>query len=113
MLFGIILYGNVVQLTDTHKPHWNDPKYVDDLALNHYPPYAEASTYTMSGVLAEYFANLPEGLTWKQWAVEDTSMGVALTGLDIRYVQLPYEVIVRLRNINVIDESERIDVDTS
>ncbi len=103
--YGIILYGNDVQLNDyEHKPHWNDPRFVDDLALNKYPPYAEASVYAISGVLGRYFSNLPDDLNWKQWAVEDTSMGVVFAGLDIRYVQIPYEIFVRLRNFNVITE---------
>lgn len=102
-VLGTVLYGNRVQLGDTLNPQWNDPELRDELGIQTYPPYAEASGYAMSAVLAAYLARAPAAaatsgvLRWRTWAVEDSGMGVLLAGLDFRWVQLPIEVRRHIR----------------
>merc|ERR1711904_109129 len=82
-VFGNILFANKVLTDDTFNPQWNNPRFLNDLGLTQYPPYAEASGYALSASLAHFLAHAARssGLSWKSgWAVEDTTFGVVLAG---------------------------------
>lgn len=107
-VLGTILYGNRVFSHDTHNPQWNNHGYRQDLGLDVYPPYPEASGYAMSASVAAFLAAIGDPamfslarLRWRSWAIEDSSLGTILAGLDVSFLQLPSEVRYRQRVIRV------------
>ncbi|CAE8612973.1 unnamed protein product [Polarella glacialis] len=104
-LLGTILHGNKVLVNDTFNPQWNNRRYSQDLGINVYPPYPEASGYAMSAGVAAFLAGVGEGalstLAWKAWAIEDAVLGTVLAGLDLDLLQLPVEIRERIRVIRV------------
>jgi len=106
-VLGTILYGNRVLTGDVHNPQWNNAAYLQDLGVDAYPPYPEASGYAMSAAVAAFLAGVGEEggalapLAWKSWAIEDAAMGTALAGLNVSLLQLPVEVRDRMRVVRV------------
>ena len=102
-LLGTILHGYRVLVNDTFNPQWNNPRYVEDLGIGAYPPYAEASGYAMSASVAAFLAGVGAGelkaLSWKSWGIEDAALGTLLAGLNVSFLQLPHEVRNQMRVI--------------
>merc|ERR1711924_480168 len=102
---GTILYGNRVLMDDTYNPQWNNANYRQDLGLEIYPPYPEASGYAMSAAVAAFLAGVGAGdlaaLSWKAWSIEDAAMGTVLAGLNVSLVQWPAELRDHMRVIRL------------
>lgn len=106
-ILGTILYGNLVLRNDTFNPQWNNPRYREDLGLDVYPPYPEASGYAMTAAVAAFLAAAGspgsglQPLAWKAWAIEDAAFGTILAGLNVAMLQMPSEIRDHFRVIEV------------
>merc|ERR1712083_723224 len=57
-VLGTILHGNKVLVNDTYNPQWNNRQYYEELGIDVYPPYPEASGYAMSAAVAAFLAKV-------------------------------------------------------